>query len=93
MPAAITVKLDSLSLSDEQFYQLCLTNRELRFERNCQGDLVIMSPTGGETSNRKGILILWLGLWAERDGTGIFSILLGASNYPMEPTDRQMQPG
>jgi len=49
MPETLTVKLDSLSLSDEQFYQLCLTNRELRFERNQRGDLVIMSPTGGET--------------------------------------------
>ncbi|QHV00065.1 Uma2 family endonuclease [Synechocystis sp. CACIAM 05] len=82
MPAAITVKLDSLSLSDEQFYQLCLNNRELRFERNCQGDLVIMSPTGGETSNRKGILILRLGLWAERDGTGIFFDSSGGFKLP-----------
>jgi Uma2 family endonuclease len=82
MPAALTVKLDTLSLSDEQFYQLCLTNRELRFERNCQGDLVIMSPTGGETSNRNGILILRLGLWAERDGTGIFFDSSGGFKLP-----------
>lgn len=82
MPAALTVKLDSLSLSDEQFYQLCLTNRELRFERNSQGDLVIMSPTGGETSNRNGILILRLGLWAERDGTGIFFDSSGGFKLP-----------
>ncbi|AIE72587.1 MULTISPECIES: Uma2 family endonuclease [unclassified Synechocystis] len=82
MSAALTVKLDSLSLSDEQFYQLCLTNRELRFERNSNGDLVIMSPTGGETSNRNGILILRLGLWAERDGTGIFFDSSGGFRLP-----------
>ncbi|MBE9240127.1 Uma2 family endonuclease [Synechocystis salina] len=82
MPAALTIKLDSLSFSDEQFYQLCLANRELRFERNSQGDLVIMSPTGGETSNRNGILILRLGLWAEMDGTGIFFDSSGGFRLP-----------
>ncbi|QUS60986.1 Uma2 family endonuclease [Synechocystis sp. PCC 7339] len=82
MSAALTIKLDSISLSDEQFYQLCLTNRELRFERNCQGDLVIMSPTEGETSNRNGIFILRLGLWAERDGTGIFFDSSGGFRLP-----------
>ncbi|MGA1622789.1 MAG: Uma2 family endonuclease [Synechocystis sp.] len=82
MPATLTVKLNPLSLSDEQFYQLCLANRDLRFERNPQGDLVIMSPTGGETSNRNGILILRLGLWAERDGTGIFFDSSGGFKLP-----------
>jgi Uma2 family endonuclease len=72
MPETLTVKLDRLSLSDEQFYQLCLNNRELRFERNQRGDLVIMSPTGGETGNRNAILIMRLGLWTDKDGTGIF---------------------
>ncbi|MBE9204080.1 Uma2 family endonuclease [Synechocystis salina LEGE 06099] len=71
MPAALTVKLDSLSLSDEQFYQLCLTNRELRLERNSQGDLVIMSPTGGETSNRNVEIIYQLQSWSRRTQVGI----------------------
>ena len=29
----LTIKLDPLTLSDEQFYQLCQNNRDLRFER------------------------------------------------------------
>ena len=71
MPETLTVKLDSLSLSDEQFYQLCLTNRELRFERNQRGDLVIMSPTGGETSNRNVEISYQLQSWSRRTKIGI----------------------
>ncbi len=58
-------------LTDEQFYQLCQANRDLRFERNETGDLIIMSPTGGETSNRNGRLIQQLFNWSDRDNTGI----------------------
>lgn len=50
---AYTIKLQpALAMTDEQFYQLCITNPDLKFERNAQGDLLIMSPTGGETGNR-----------------------------------------
>jgi Uma2 family endonuclease len=50
---AYTVNLNSiLQLSDEQFYQLCRTNPDLKFERNIKGELIIMPPTGGETGNR-----------------------------------------
>jgi Uma2 family endonuclease len=49
---AYTVNLNSiLKLTDEQFYQLCRTNPDLKFERNAQGELIILSPTGGETGN------------------------------------------
>jgi Uma2 family endonuclease len=47
---ALTVNLKSLiEMTDEQFFQLCQNNRELRFERNANGELIIMPPTGGET--------------------------------------------
>jgi Uma2 family endonuclease len=47
----VEVKFNSFQLSDEQFFQLCQDNRDLRLERNPKGDLIIMPPTGGETSN------------------------------------------
>ena len=68
----LTIKLDPLTLSDKQFYQLCQNNRDLRFERNRQGDLMIMPPTGGETGNRNAKIIVKLGIWTEQNGTGIF---------------------
>ncbi|MDY7023869.1 MAG: Uma2 family endonuclease, partial [Cyanobacteriota bacterium] len=44
-----TLNLESVQLTDEQFFRLCRDNRDLKFERNANGDLLIMSPTGGET--------------------------------------------
>ena len=67
----LTLDLQSLKLTDEQFYQLCIDNADLRFERNKNGDLVIMPPTGGETGNRNGRLIQQLFNWSDGDGTGI----------------------
>ncbi|MFM7189446.1 MAG: Uma2 family endonuclease, partial [Microcystaceae cyanobacterium] len=49
---SLTIKFEPIMLSDEQFFQLCQNNRDLRFERTRQGDLIIMAPTGGETGNR-----------------------------------------
>ena len=67
---AITLNLQSVHLTDEQFFQLCQDNRELKFERNANGDLVIMPPTGGETGNRNGRLTQQLFNW-NADGTGM----------------------
>lgn len=41
-----------IELTDEQFYLLCRKNPDVKFERNAKGELIIMSPTGGETGNR-----------------------------------------
>ncbi len=60
-----------LSLTDDQLYELCRINRELRIERTARGDLLIMPPTGGETSDRNSELNLQLRTWAKRDATGI----------------------
>ena len=68
---AITLNLQSVQLTDEQFFKLCQDNRELKFERNANGDLVIMPPTGGETGNRNGRLTQQLFNWTDADGTGI----------------------
>ena len=69
---ALTVNLESvIDMTDEQFFQLCQNNRELRFERNANGELIIMSPAGGETGNRNGRLNQQLFNWTDADSTGI----------------------
>ncbi|PPJ61849.1 Uma2 family endonuclease [Cuspidothrix issatschenkoi] len=69
---ALTVNLKSLiEMTDEQFFELCQNNRELRFERNANGELIIMPPTGGETGNRNGRITQQLMNWTDADGTGI----------------------
>ena len=58
-------------ITDEQFYQLCIANRELKLERTAKGDLLIMSPTGGGTGNRNFKIAQQLANWTDNDGTGI----------------------
>ena len=49
---AVTVNFKPIiELSDEQFYNLCRANPNVKFERNAKGEIIIMSPTGGETGN------------------------------------------
>jgi len=61
----------AVEMTDEVFFHFCQLNRELRIERSAEGDLEIMSPTGGETSARNMNLAATLGIWAQKDGTGV----------------------
>jgi Uma2 family endonuclease len=69
---AITLDINSiLELTDDQFFDLCQRNRDVKFERTATGELIIMTPTGGETSNSNGRLTQQLFNWTDADGTGI----------------------
>ncbi|MHC5675701.1 Uma2 family endonuclease [Nostoc sp.] len=61
----------SMQMTDEQFFEFCQVNRDLRIERNKFGELVIMPPTGSETGNREVNISGQLWVWSEQDGTGI----------------------
>ncbi|MEY2914517.1 MAG: hypothetical protein RLZZ184_3826 [Cyanobacteriota bacterium] len=41
------VNLNTVNFSDEQFYQLCQKNGDLKLERTSTGELIIMPPVGG----------------------------------------------
>ena len=61
---AYTINLKPLlQMTDDQFYELCRNNPEVKFERNSLGELIIMPPTGGETGNRNieiaGDFVMW----------------------------------
>jgi Uma2 family endonuclease len=85
------LNLDALthSLTREQFIRLCQSNPDLQLERSPQGDLVIVSPVGGESGNREATLITKVGLWNERTQLGfvfssstIFSLPNGGDRSP-----------
>lgn len=85
----LTLDLQSIKLTDEQFYQLCINNRDLRLERNADGDLLIMPPTGGETGNRNIEIAYQLQAWSRQDRSGIafdsstgFKLPNGANRSP-----------
>jgi Uma2 family endonuclease len=85
----LTLNLDTVHLSDEQFYQLCQNNRELQFERTAAGELIIMPPVGGESGNREADLIIDLGIWNRQTSLGytfssstVFKLPNGANCSP-----------
>jgi len=102
MTAFILNNPETAPITDEQFYQLCITNRELKLERTAKGDLIIMPPTGGETSKFNSEVNLDLGLWNRQtklgitfDSSGGFKLLthLVDLNCLMVQIVPQMQPG
>ncbi|MBW4599151.1 MAG: Uma2 family endonuclease [Calothrix sp. FI2-JRJ7] len=68
---ALTLNLNSvIKLTREQFYQVCEENPDLKLERNAEGELIIMPPTGGETGKSNVNLILQLASWNEQNQLG-----------------------
>ena len=76
-------------MNDHEFFEFCQLNRDWRLERTREGDLVIMSPTGGKTGQRNFLLTTFFGGWVEADGTGVgfdsstgFTLPNGAKRSP-----------
>ena len=57
-------------LTEDEFFEFCQLNKDLRIELTSEGDLIIMPPTGGKTGRRNVKLTVKLELWAEADGSG-----------------------
>jgi Uma2 family endonuclease len=68
---AITINFNNvIKLTDDQFYQLCQDNPDVKFERNAKGELIVMPPTGGETGKRNAKLTARFVLWNEQTQLG-----------------------
>lgn len=55
----------AIALNADQFYSLCRQNPDLKLERSSQGELILMSPTGGETGMNNATLISRFVVWNE----------------------------
>jgi Uma2 family endonuclease len=60
-----------LALSDDDFFDLCRDNRDLRLERAATGEILIMPPVGAETGRRGMRIAGQLDAWTTRDGAGV----------------------
>lgn len=56
--------------TDDELLELSSLNKDLRFERGPQGDLIVMTPTGGKSSRRNAEITYQLAKWARADATG-----------------------
>ncbi len=62
--------MQELRMSDDQYYDFCMANADVRFERTAQGEIIIVPPAGGETAYRDTEVSIQLAIWAKRDGRG-----------------------
>ena len=59
-----------LEMDDEQFFEFCQANSDVRIERNQQGEVIIMPPTFTETGAINFNLTIEFGIWAKKDESG-----------------------
>jgi Uma2 family endonuclease len=53
----VILNLEAITtLSHDQFWELSLTNRDVRLELTAEGKLIVMPPTGWESGNRNANL-------------------------------------
>lgn len=57
-------------LSDEELLRFCAENELLRVEREANGELILMSPTGTDGGNAELDIATELNIWARQDGRG-----------------------
>jgi Uma2 family endonuclease len=68
---AFTINLEPvIRMTDEQFYQLCQANPEIKLERNAAGDLIVMPPTGGETGSYNAEIVAEFVIWNRQTQLG-----------------------
>nr|WP_246841472.1 Uma2 family endonuclease [Chroococcidiopsis sp. TS-821] len=78
-----------LSLTDDQYYELCRKHPDLKLERNRAGQLIILPPTGGETGRKNSDINYQLVAWNKKKKLGVvfdssteFKLPLGSDRSP-----------
>ena len=67
----LTLNLSSsLTIDDQQFKIICDNNKNLNFERNQLGELIIISPTGSETGGKNSSILGQLWMWNYQKNLG-----------------------
>ncbi|MBZ8181814.1 Uma2 family endonuclease [Oscillatoria salina] len=61
----------TLRVTQEQFEQLAIANRDVRLELTATGELIIMPPTGGNTGKRNIEIEGQLWFWNHQTGLGV----------------------
>ncbi|MCF2486787.1 Uma2 family endonuclease [Dyadobacter sp. CY347] len=69
MPMPVTMKMGDL-MSEEEFFQFCQMNDTLEFERDSQGNIILMSPTGLLTGTFNSKVSIELGIWNKENELG-----------------------
>jgi Uma2 family endonuclease len=69
-PLLLNVSNTVLHVSASEFDSLCLDNPDLRLELSKDQELIVMSPTGGESGKRNIDLTIQVGIWSKQTKLG-----------------------
>ncbi|NJM56870.1 MAG: Uma2 family endonuclease [Synechococcales cyanobacterium RU_4_20] len=69
-PLLLDVSNAVLRVTPGHFDQLCIDNPDLRLELMTNGELIIMAPAGGESSEKNFDLVMEVGIWNRRSNLG-----------------------
>jgi Uma2 family endonuclease len=58
-------------MSDDELMRFCAANDFLRVERDANGEILVMTPSGSKTSSMNSRITRLLDEWAEIDGRGV----------------------
>ncbi len=88
-PLLLDVHRITLRLTPEEFEKLCQDNPDRSFELTATGELIVMTPVGGESGNYESELGIDLGIWNRQTKLGkvfssstIFVLPNGAQRSP-----------
>ena len=59
------------NMSDDEFYEFCIANKELRIERDKHKNIIIMAPVGGESGYFEKEFIRVVGNWEVEHKEGV----------------------
>jgi Uma2 family endonuclease len=88
LPAKLILNPE-LRMSDDEYFDFCMANPDVRFERTAQGEIIIVPPAGGESDYQNADVIIQLGAWAKRDRRGR---TFGATTEFILPTGAALSP-
>ena len=69
LPLPIKI-MPATPLTDDEFLAFSRANEPYRFEKNANGEIIVMTPAGNRGDERKGDLETELRIWARADGSG-----------------------
>ncbi|MEC4803823.1 MAG: Uma2 family endonuclease [Jaaginema sp. PMC 1079.18] len=67
----IALDIQSINLTDEQFFNLCRANETWKLEKTAKGELILMSPVGGTSGYREADFIGLLWSWNRQINRGV----------------------
>jgi len=84
----VALRLDP-QMTDDEYFEFCMANPDVRFERSAQGEISIVPPASPESDYDCVEAVRQLANWARRDGRGK---AFGMSIEFILPTDAAFSP-